>query len=85
MAPCPHQSWGKYPETDGIGAAVRDSNGISEPPFIQLILYGKIGCMRNSLEIQLLTLTAVKYHWEHKQWPCGLSTACYAFGPLGPC
>ena len=23
MGPCPHQSRGKYPETDGIGAAVK--------------------------------------------------------------
>ena len=38
------------------GVGCRDSDGISKLPLIQLILPYKVGCIRGSLEIPLLSL-----------------------------
>ena len=49
----PLQTPAQPPQWTGQG---RDSEGISKPTLIQLILYSKIGCIRVSLEIPLLYL-----------------------------
>ena len=41
-------------------AATRDSNGISDLPLIQVILYGQISCISVSLEILLISLAATQ-------------------------
>ena len=42
---------------------LRDSYGISRLPRIQLILPYKVGCIRGSLDIPLLSLSRSNIHW----------------------